>query len=1234
MSDDHKTVGNRRRRGTDNDDVHATGKAVRGNDDVHATGKAVRGNDDVHATGRAVRGDADNLRPFEQRNGGKRPGVSADAKASVKAEWPSEFELEGKKYKNEGILSASSGEAVVFTVTRSSKKYALKIYYYNPDHRPNHSILERIKQLGDSGLLVKIVSHGVWRNPDSDHEENDYELMEFCEGGSLDGVVLAGDEKALTEVAVRMGAAIDFLSKHGILHRDIKPGNFFYADKAKTQIVLADFGISAECPVGETCRIDEMRSPVYASPEFYTNVPGEPAEVGVESDFFSLGVSLLCLWIGKTKLTANESQLLRSKLNETLPIPKDMSAHLSSLIKALTRLKMSDRATFEDIKRWCKGEDLDTSGVQSDFHVVFNSSKNQIATSPAQLAQFLIEDKPLGKKYLYSGRVTRWLEETGHNESAVNVEEIVEDIYPSNQNAGLMAVAYLLDPSLDYVAPDGSHHTDPTEISKLILYHNREMCDEVLASDSNLMIYLRALKMDKTVASVQDYVNSKQYHITDDEAFNSVLACLYLALLLDPQMPLSLLTDDGMTEVDTVEQLIGILHDLGEPGAINMSIIGSPAFLVWLAARNPALAGKIRMLYDKSNDDKESIYYHSNWAYRIVYELDPAMDYWFGTDPKDSNRVYSVEQVGRMLNDRLNQMQQGGSTPQDFFNLFCYMDSDRVGHYLRARGENYLNFLNWNRYCMDTDDEENKQKAGDYDVVIGAYKSVAGFLGHAPYFTIGDCKITSLEELRQLPKSSLAPLLGGKVREMNKEGGVAAWLDAWVALFFQENPKLDLSTKFTYEKETAKYVEFIGEIAPKNYFVERYRRAIKEIDEAATDLKRSHSNIKGKRIFFLALGLIPTLVTLIGSWFCDFPESNPISGHFMVTSLICFAGIFVFSWAAMGFGSGFMSGLIGGLVAAAIIYTGFAWFPSILYMAGGIVLLISACYFVVQLMKRQKVDTGGVTIRGDEFEYRQLDALYFAYHQDTDTLDNVVKKYSEIQQDYDDVTREDLNTVGWMWASIAWTISAIWFFATPQISGENTWAKDLTEIKLKADKWVLGEWTVKYASGSTRIVCNIDSVTESKRILGTMIIAGQAPVKAEGVVYSTDDTIPSSFTFKPIDVAANTKTVDVEYDKSTKSFRGYYYDRKGIMHEVVITPPMVSDVKATESKGTSSYKDKAKSKKSGQVVVDEAESHESEEVGLQERNQEQNEIESHGQESDNLLENETSPASGLWEDTM
>ena len=492
MADNDKTIGARNRRTeTDNSnhtDVHATGKAVRGNTDVHATGKAVRSNADVHSTGKAARRQAqpggESLSPFEQKGDSTlRNRISQRTATASNTGWPDSFELEGKTYKNEGVLS----------------------------HHPNHKVLEKIRQLGGSGLLVNIVSHGEWSNPNRPGEKNDYELMDFCEGGSLDGVVLHGDEKALTAVAVRMASAIDFLAKHGILHRDIKPANFFYADKAKTQIVLADFGISVECPEGEYVKIDEMRSPVYAAPEFYTNVPGEPAEVGVESDYFSLGVSLLCLWMGKEKLAANESQLLRSKLNETLPMPKDMSAHTTSLIKALTRLKMNDRATFDDIKRWAKGETLDASesAVNSDFHVIFNSAKNQVANSPAELARLLTEDKTLGKKYIYSGRVTRWLEETGRNELAVNVEEIVEKIYPKNQDAGLMATAYLLDPAMDYVAPDGTHFSDPAKIAIYLFDHCSEMGSEVLNMESNLMVYLRALKMDKLVSAIRTYLKSE-----------------------------------------------------------------------------------------------------------------------------------------------------------------------------------------------------------------------------------------------------------------------------------------------------------------------------------------------------------------------------------------------------------------------------------------------------------------------------------------------------------------------------------------------------------------------------------------------------------------------------------------------------------------------------------------------------------------------------------------------------
>ncbi len=1181
--DEEKTIGTRRHRnntGANTSDTHSTAKATRGGQDT-----------DAHTTAKAVRGQGE-PQPFEHKTQGvRRPKTVANTQSTGRSQWPDEFVLDNVKYKNDGILSNSSGEAIVFTVSRSDKKYALKIYYYDPDHRPNHKILEKIKALGGSGLVVNIVSHGQWKNPNAG-EVNDYELMDFCEGGSLENVNLQGDEKALAEVAVRMGAAIDFLSKHGILHRDIKPANFFYADKARTQIVLADFGISAECPEGGTCKIDEMRSPVYASPEFYTNVPGEPAEVGVESDYFSLGVSLLCLWVGKAKLTANESQLLRSKLNETLPIPRDMSAHTASLIKALTRLKMADRAGFDDIKRWAKGESLGSETaetVNSDFKVIFNSAKSQIAHSPAELAQMLIEDKPLGKKYLYSGRVTRWLEETGRNEIAVNVEEIVEKIYPKNQDAGIMAVAYMLDPAMDYEAPDGTHMTDPAEIARHI-FENKEY-GEVMKEDSNLMVYLHALKLDRTISTLRDYINSDEFD-TGHESLNGYIAAYYLAVLLNKEMPFPVSTEEDFSFADSVAELIDLYRKEGDLDKVNRSLLMSPVFIVWLSYRDPALAGKVRLLHDNETDDIDSIYYLAGSAFRILYELDPRMDYNFNIDEKAPDRIYTIQEIGEYLNGKLNAMVLGQAADNELEYLFEDMDNHPLGSYLRARGEAYMTFLKWNRFCLDSDNEDNIQKAGPYNKVIGAYKSVAGFLGGAPSYPLGTTMLHSLEDVEKAPKTEVASSIGkDKKIEDAREGQPVAWMSAWLTTFFQENPKLDLSNKFTYEKETAKYTEFILKYASDNVAAKRYNTAIQAIDKSAKQLHNSEAGVKRNRISFLLAAGSPTIILLLMMAFVDIPEGNIIKGHYWTVAILTGIAIWLTTPVVkdfVGYTESILPGAVGGLITGGIIYAGFRWFPSVLTLILGVCVIIVTIYALKELFTKDfRVDTDGKTITGKEFEYRQLDALYFAYRQDDNALDNVITKYSSMQRSWNKKARVHINQVGFMWLSVAWSLLCIWIMISP-LSSKYSWgnaaAAAFQNTKEVKHQWAVGKWTVKSSAGT--VVCNVDTVLEDGTTYGTMVIAGRKAVEANGKVRSEKDTIPESFYFSPADTKVIdmhvTQEVNAHYDELSKKWTVYYYDRKGIMHEASFTGTPLKKVSSPATKKAS--KKKTESSKSVQTV--------------------------------------------------
>ena len=82
----------------------------------------------------------------------------------------------------------------------------------------------------------------------------------------------------------------------------INPGNFFFTDESQTSLVLGDFGIAVKCPQNGSCRVDTARTPIYAAPEFYTHVPGERPEIDIKSDYYSLGITLLSIWMGEANI--------------------------------------------------------------------------------------------------------------------------------------------------------------------------------------------------------------------------------------------------------------------------------------------------------------------------------------------------------------------------------------------------------------------------------------------------------------------------------------------------------------------------------------------------------------------------------------------------------------------------------------------------------------------------------------------------------------------------------------------------------------------------------------------------------------------------------------------------------------------------------------------------------------------------------------------------------------------
>lgn len=133
--------------------------------------------------------------------------------------------------------------------------------------------------------------------------------MELVDKGSLDDLIhLQGRvaEVQVLEVGIQIASGLKAAQQHGLIHRDVKPGNILFADAHTAKIV--DFGLAIFMEQEESVRGEIWGTPYYVAPE---KLDQEPEDF--RSDMYSLGATLFHALAGRPPFEAENASLVALK---------------------------------------------------------------------------------------------------------------------------------------------------------------------------------------------------------------------------------------------------------------------------------------------------------------------------------------------------------------------------------------------------------------------------------------------------------------------------------------------------------------------------------------------------------------------------------------------------------------------------------------------------------------------------------------------------------------------------------------------------------------------------------------------------------------------------------------------------------------------------------------------------------------------------------------------------------
>ena len=228
------------------------------------------------------------------------------------------FELQEQLGKYPLVREIGSGATSSVYLARdpfNRRDVAIKVFLFDPDADPHNERMKHKAFVAEASLAGKLNHPHIVDIFDAVVEpDHSYLVMEYVPGTTLEAHASVSTLLPLhkvVEIIFKCIRALEYAFQHGIIHRDIKPGNILLSEEGETKV--SDFGASFQNRPGHTTtQIAGIGSPAYMSPE---QVRMEP--LTQQTDIYSLGVTMYRLLTGRLPYTATTQAALAYAIMST-----------------------------------------------------------------------------------------------------------------------------------------------------------------------------------------------------------------------------------------------------------------------------------------------------------------------------------------------------------------------------------------------------------------------------------------------------------------------------------------------------------------------------------------------------------------------------------------------------------------------------------------------------------------------------------------------------------------------------------------------------------------------------------------------------------------------------------------------------------------------------------------------------------------------------------------------------